>query len=92
MPFETRPFDPARYLDSEEACAALMDEVRQIGDPAFIAHAESGAVRAGTYAAGDCRAYRIEDLPDELADLLEAGLDDLWNPGTTAEDGEELIG
>ena len=41
--------------------------------------------------ARDRRAYRIEDLPDELVDLLEAGLDDLWNPDMIADDGDHLI-
>jgi hypothetical protein len=41
--------------------------------------------------ARDRRAYRIEDLPDDLAHLLEAGLDDLWNPDLIAEDGDKLI-
>ena len=41
--------------------------------------------------ARDRRAYRIEDLPDDLAGLLEGGLDALWNPSTTAEDGDTLI-
>ncbi len=40
----------------------------------------------------DRRAYRIEDLPDDLAAMLEGGLDDLWNPTTSAEDGDNLIG
>ena len=42
--------------------------------------------------ARDRRAYRIEDLPDDLAAMLEAGLDELWNPATVAEDGDTLIG
>jgi prevent-host-death family protein len=42
--------------------------------------------------ARDRRAYRIEDLPDDLADMLEAGLDDLWNPATAAEDGDTIVG
>ena len=42
--------------------------------------------------ARDRRAYRIEDLPDDLAALLEAGLDELWNPQTTVEDGDTVIG
>jgi len=42
--------------------------------------------------ARDRLAFRIEDLPDDLAALLEAGLDDLWNPRTVAEDGDNLIG
>ncbi|HEY5070392.1 MAG TPA: type II toxin-antitoxin system Phd/YefM family antitoxin [Caulobacteraceae bacterium] len=42
--------------------------------------------------ARDRNAWRIEDLPDDLADLLEAGLDDLWNPDTAAQPGDILIG
>ena len=42
--------------------------------------------------ARDRRAYRIEDLPDDLAALLEAGLDELWNPKTAVEDGDNIIG
>jgi len=41
--------------------------------------------------ARDRRAYRIEDLPDDLAELLEGGLDALWNPNTTTEDGDTVI-
>lgn len=92
MPRETRRFDSARYPASEEAYAVFMDEARRAGDPAFIAEAETGVAHARAYAARDRRAYRINDLPDDLADLLEAGLDDLWNPGATAEDGDNLIG
>ena len=39
----------------------------------------------------DRRAYRIEDLPDDLAAQLEAGLDELWNPETAARDGDTII-
>lgn len=42
--------------------------------------------------ARDRRAYRIEDLPDDLAAELEAGLDALWNPDLTVEDGDTVIG
>jgi len=42
--------------------------------------------------AQDRRAFRIEDLPDDLATLLEAGLDELWNSDTIADDGDTLIG
>ncbi|HEY3800378.1 MAG TPA: type II toxin-antitoxin system Phd/YefM family antitoxin [Caulobacteraceae bacterium] len=42
--------------------------------------------------ARDRRAYRIEDLPDDLAATLEAGLDELWNPNTVADDGDTIIG
>ncbi len=41
--------------------------------------------------ARDRRAYRIEDLPDDLAAMLEAGLDALWNPETVADDGDNII-
>ena len=37
------------------------------------------------------RACHIEDLPDDLAELLDAGLDDLWNPETVAEEDDKLI-
>ena len=40
--------------------------------------------------ARDRRAYRIENLPDELAAQLEAGLDELKNG--VAEDGDTVIG
>ena len=40
--------------------------------------------------ARDRRAYRIEDLPDDLAAQLEAGLGELRNG--VAEDGDTLIG
>ncbi len=48
-----------------------MDEARQTGDPAFLAHAESVVARARAYAARDRRANRIEDLPDDGADVRE---------------------
>jgi prevent-host-death family protein len=41
--------------------------------------------------ARDRLAYRIEDLPDDLAAMLEAGLDELWNPATVAQDGDRII-
>jgi prevent-host-death family protein len=40
--------------------------------------------------ARDRRAYRIEDLPDDLAQLLEDGLDELRS--RVPEDGDNLIG
>ena len=40
--------------------------------------------------ARDRRAYRIEDLPDDLAAQLEAGLDELRYG--VAEDGDTVIG
>jgi hypothetical protein len=42
--------------------------------------------------ARDRLAFRIEDLPNDLAALLEGGLDNLWNPRAVAEDGDNLIG
>ena len=46
MTVETRPFDPARYLGSDEGAAAFMDEAFQTGDPAFITHALGTVARA----------------------------------------------
>ena len=37
---ETLPFDPAEYLDSEEAIAAYLDDARQDGDEATARAAE----------------------------------------------------
>lgn len=42
---ETRPFDPAEYLDSEEAIAAYLADARA-GDAEEIAHAANVADRA----------------------------------------------
>ena len=36
---DTRPFDPANYLDSDEAIAAYMTEALETDDSAFIADA-----------------------------------------------------
>ena len=36
MPLESRLFDPATYLDSDEARAAYMTEAIETSDPAFI--------------------------------------------------------
>jgi probable addiction module antidote protein len=46
MPVETRPYDSARYLDSDNAIAAFMDEAFQTGDAAFITRALGVAARA----------------------------------------------
>ena len=46
MTGKTRPFDPARYLDSGEAIAAFLDEAFKTGDAAFISHAFGIAARA----------------------------------------------
>lgn len=41
--------------------------------------------------ARDRQAYRVEDLPDELAALLEAGLSQLRVPEGTPDDGDTII-
>ena len=46
MPVETRPYDSARYLDSDEAIAAFMEAAFETGDPAFITHAFGIVARA----------------------------------------------
>jgi probable addiction module antidote protein len=42
----TRPFDPAAYLDDDEALAVYMSEALESGDPAFITDAISVIARA----------------------------------------------
>lgn len=46
MPLETRPFDPAAYLDAEEAAVAYLNEALDTGDPAFVADALGVVARA----------------------------------------------
>ena len=46
MPLETRPYDTAEYLDSQEAVAAYIDAVLEDGDPALIAQALGTVARA----------------------------------------------
>jgi len=46
MALQTRPFDPANYLDSDEARAAYMTEALATNDPAFIADALGVIARA----------------------------------------------
>lgn len=40
------PFDPAKYLDDDDAIAAYIEEAIEIGDPAFIADALGVVARA----------------------------------------------
>lgn len=42
----THPFDPAEFLDNQEALQAYLDEAVQTGDPAFIADALDVIARA----------------------------------------------
>lgn len=42
----TRPFDPAVYLETDEALAAYLTEALETGDAAFIADALGIAARA----------------------------------------------
>jgi probable addiction module antidote protein len=46
MPLETRSYDTAEYLDSDEAMAAYIDAVLEDGDPALVAHALGVVARA----------------------------------------------
>ena len=46
MQVKTRPFDPANYLDSDEAMAAYMTEALDSNDPGFIADALGVIARA----------------------------------------------
>ena len=36
---ETRPFDPTRYLDSDEAIAGFLEDAFETSDAVFITHA-----------------------------------------------------
>ncbi len=42
----TRSFDPAAYLDSDEGIAAYLSDALETGDPAFIADALGVVARA----------------------------------------------
>ncbi|OOE46187.1 addiction module antidote protein [Salinivibrio kushneri] len=42
----TSPFDPAAFLDNQEALQAYLDEAVQTGEPAFIADALGVIARA----------------------------------------------
>ena len=46
MSLETRPFDPAAYLESEAAVAAYLTEALDSNDPHFIADALGVIARA----------------------------------------------
>ena len=46
MPVETRPYDSARYLDSDEAIAGYLEGAFETEDAAFIAHAFGIVARA----------------------------------------------
>lgn len=43
---KTRPFDPAEYLDDDEAIAVYMSEALASGDPSFVADALGVVARA----------------------------------------------
>lgn len=43
---KTKIFDPAEYLDSEEAIIAYLDEAMKDNDPAFIAQALGDVARS----------------------------------------------
>lgn len=46
MAIETKPFDPAEYLDDREALAAYLSEALETGDPAFVADSLGVIARA----------------------------------------------
>jgi probable addiction module antidote protein len=43
---KTKPFDPAKYLDTPEAITAYMTDALDTGDPAFVADALGVIARA----------------------------------------------
>ncbi|HJR20762.1 MAG TPA: addiction module antidote protein [Dongiaceae bacterium] len=46
MAIKTTPYDSAKYLDSDEAIAAYIDEALESADPTHIAHALGVVARA----------------------------------------------
>ncbi len=46
MPLETKPWDVAEHLDSDEAIAAYIDAALEDGDPALVAAALGDIARA----------------------------------------------
>jgi len=46
MALDTKSFDPAEYLDDQEALAAYLTEAFETGDPAFIADSLGVVARA----------------------------------------------
>jgi probable addiction module antidote protein len=46
VPIKTKPFDPADYLNSDEAAATYLSEAMETGDAAFIADALGVVARA----------------------------------------------
>jgi probable addiction module antidote protein len=45
-PLKTRPFDPAKYLDNDEAIADYLTDALETGDPAFVSDAFGVVARA----------------------------------------------
>ncbi len=43
---KTKPFDPAEYLDNDEAIASYMTDALETGDPSFVADALGVVARA----------------------------------------------
>jgi probable addiction module antidote protein len=43
---KTRPFDPAKYLDDDEAIAEYLTDALETGDPAFVSDALGVVARA----------------------------------------------
>ncbi len=43
---KTKPFDPAEYLDNDEAVASYMTDALETGDPSFVADALGVVARA----------------------------------------------
>ena len=46
MAVKTIPFDPAVFLDDDDAIRFYVDDALETGDPAQIEHAEAVALRA----------------------------------------------
>jgi probable addiction module antidote protein len=63
MPIITKPFDPAKYIDTDESQLELLEDAFASEEAAYIAHA------LGTVA----RARNMSKIPQELS-MTRAGL------------------
>jgi probable addiction module antidote protein len=74
MTLETRPFDPAEYLDTDEAQAAYLTEALDTADPALISDSLAVIARAITASEslGAVDPAICEKLNPELGAVLDA--------------------
>jgi hypothetical protein len=74
MSLETRPFDPAAYLDTVDGMAAYLDEAFATNDPAFVADAFRVVARAADVEALELGPSRKAALEAVMKALAAVGL------------------